>query len=181
MTRELVSHLNKQMQEGVEIITHFDNKELSIGEKRQQMLDKANGLYVVYIDSDDYVPEYYIEEILKAIEKNPDCIGFDISCTGTSGKTASVRNKWKAWTNKKGGYDYVRTPYHKSPIKKEIALKIGFKSLRFGEDADFSLRLKKSKLIKTEVYIPKVMYFYQFKYEDPKTKYGFITDESNNN
>ena len=37
-------------------------------------LDNAKGEYITFIDSDDYVSNNYISEILKAIEKRPDII-----------------------------------------------------------------------------------------------------------
>lgn len=157
----------------VEVLSHQDNKEISIGAKRQSLLEKAKGEYVVFVDDDDDVPTYYVEEIMKAISEQPDTVGFQIKCSGTPGITANASNRYKDWGDYFDGFDYVRTPYQKTPIKKSIALKIGYKDMRFGEDYDYSKRLKESGLISTECYIPKVMYFYRFKYENPKTKYGF--------
>jgi glycosyltransferase involved in cell wall biosynthesis len=161
---------------GVSIISLKDNKSMSIGTKRRAMLDAAQGEYVVMIDDDDWVANDYVDSILAALESKPDFVGFNISCEGTDGKTANVSNKYSDWADKKDGYDYVRTPYHKTPIKTSIARQINFKDLRWGEDYDFSKRLKQSGLIKTEVHIDKVLYFYRYKYEDHRTKYGFDKD-----
>jgi len=172
MTQELVDFLEKQKVPGVDITVKFDNKEISIGAKRQQMIEEAKGEYIVFIDSDDMVTEDYTSTLMGAIIGKPDCIGFDVECSGTKGKTASVSNKWHSWGDLKGGYDYVRTPYHLTPIKREIALKIGYKDLRFAEDNDYSKRLKNSGLIKYEIYIGKVMYYYQYVHQDSNIKYG---------
>lgn len=169
---QLFTHINAQRKNGVEVIFESDNKEISIGAKRQSLIEKAKGKYIVFIDDDDWVSDTYVEDILTAIASNPDAVGFEIECSGTPGKTASASNKWKDWQEKTGGYDYVRTPYQKTPIRRDIALKIGYKDMRFGEDYDYSKRLKQSGLIKTETYIPKVLYFYRYAYENPKTKYG---------
>jgi glycosyltransferase involved in cell wall biosynthesis len=146
----------------------------SIGAKRQTLLERAQGEYVVFIDDDDKVAPTYLEDILQAIEQKPDCIGFEIEVHGLSRKpqVASGSNRWEAWAEKVGGYDYVRTIYHKNPVRREIALQIGFKDMCFGEDHDYSQRLKASGLLKTEVYIPKRLYIYRYKHENPKTKYG---------
>ncbi len=170
-------HLQTQINEyglgkDVEILSECDNKEISVGKKRQNLLEKAKGDYIVFIDSDDMVPYYYVQEIIEAIKLNPDCIGFRIECKGTTGKTASASDKWNDWADNVGGFDYVRTIYHKNPVRRDIALQIGFKDMRFGEDYDYSKRLKESHLLKMEVFIDKVMYEYRYKYEDPKTKYG---------
>lgn len=168
----LYEHILAQCTDEVEVLFEEDNKEISVGAKRQKLLDRAQGDYVVFHDSDDWCPDYYVDEILKAISKEPDSIGFEISCTGTEGKTASASNKWKDWKDNEGGFDYVRTPYQKTPVKREIALAIGYKDMRWGEDFDYSKRLKQSGLIKSEVYIPKVMYMYRYTYEDPRTKFN---------
>lgn len=173
----LKHHLQTQINEfgfrkEVEILSECDNKEISVGKKRQNLLEKAKGDYIVFIDSDDMVPYFYIQRILGAIDSNPDCIGFRIDCKGTPGKTACTSNKWNDWADKIGGFDYVRTIYHKSPVKREIALQIGFKDMRFGEDYDYSKRLKESELLKKEIFIDEIMYEYRYKYENPVTKYG---------
>ncbi len=165
-----INELGKQRE--VEILSECDNKEISVGKKRQNLLEKAKGDYVVFIDSDDWCPYSYVENILKATNHNPDCIGFLINCTGTPGITASASNRWNGWGDKVGGFDYVRTIYHKNPVKRDIALQIGYKDMRFGEDYDYSLRLKQSGLLQSEEFINEVMYEYRYKYEDPKTKYG---------
>jgi hypothetical protein len=158
----------------VQILTDFDNKEVSIGAKRQRMLLAAKGEYVVSIDSDDAIMTDYLAEIWRGIKEQPDCITFEISCTGTKGKRANVSNKYPDWMDNVDGFDYVRLPYHKTPIKRELALQIGFSNLRFGEDYDFSKRLKKARLIQSEYHIAKSLYLYQYKQEDFKKKYGFI-------
>lgn len=157
----------------VNIITDIDNKEASIGAKRQRMLLAAKGEYVVSIDSDDAIMTDYLAEIWRGIKEQPDCITFEISCSGIKGKRANVSNKYSDWMDNVDGFDYVRLPYHKTPIKRNLALEIGFLDLRFGEDYDFSRRLKESKLIQSEYHIEKPLYHYQYKHENFKKKYGF--------
>lgn len=178
MTQLLVENVQNQIDDlgvanQVEIITDIDNKEVSIGFKRQRMHVKAKGEYVVSIDSDDAVMTDYLTEIWRGIKEQPDCITFEISCSGTKGKRANVSNNYPDWMDGIDGYDYVRTPYHKVPIRREIALQIGFIDLRYGEDYDFSNRLKKSGLIKTEYHIAKPLYHYQYRNAPFRVKYGF--------
>lgn len=160
----------------VECLFEKDNKQISVGAKRQKLLERARGDYVVFIDDDDDVSNNYIKEICHAIlddDKKPDSIGFKIQCniSGTK-ETAIASNKYADWCENKDGYKYCRTPYHKTPVRRKIALKIGYKDLRYAEDYDYSKRLKESGLIKKETVIKKTMYYYNFEYEDPKTKYG---------
>jgi glycosyltransferase involved in cell wall biosynthesis len=182
MTEELVDYLSSlKRADEVEIAVKYDNKEMSIGAKRQLMIEEAKGEYVVFIDSDDWVPAYYIDEILTAIEQEPDCIGFEIEVRGMKGGTmlASASNSFNKWRtikrkrNDKRKYDFLRSPYHKTPVKREIALQAGFPDKRYGEDHEYSMRLQEKKLLNSQVYIPKVMYYYQYNEEPFDEKYGF--------
>lgn len=158
---------------GVEIIYFSDNKQISVGAKRQFLLEMADSRYVVFIDDDDAISDDYIDSILKAIEQKPDCIGFKIECNMEGKKEiAKASNEFADWCDNIDGFRYCRTIYHKTPVKTEIALQIGFKDMRFGEDYDYSKRLKQSGLLKKEVFIDKYLYFYNYKYENPNTKYG---------
>lgn len=173
----ITNHLRSQIleynqQNEVEIIFERDNKEVSVGVKRQKMIERAKGNYVVHIDDDDTVPYFYTTKILKAIEENPDCIGFKVLCHNLPGRMASVSNKYDKWESNKDGFDYVRTIHHLTPVKREIALKIGYKDIRCGEDADYSLRLKQSGLLKSEVFIDEVMYEYLYVPQNSNIKYG---------
>lgn len=150
----------------------YDDKTLSIGKKRQLMVERADSEYVVGVDSDDWVSDDYISSIMTALESNPDCVGFEIECSGLKGKTASASNQWSEWGEKRGRFYYVRTPYQKNPTRRDIVLEIGYKDKRYAEDSCYSKRLKDSGLIKTEVYIPRVLYYYRYKYQNPKKKYG---------
>lgn len=172
MTEKLRSFIQRQCPESVEILVEYDNRELSIGDKRQKMLEMAKGEWVVQIDSDDWVSPTYISQVLTALTQNPDCVGHRISCSGTPGRTESASNKYPEWCENKYGFHYIRTPYPKTPIRRSICLEVGFKDLRYGEDHDFSIRLKESGLIKTEVYIDSVLYFYRYKHMDHNKKYG---------
>lgn len=180
---KLVSSLERQISTNdnyanyVEIISDCDNKQLTIGAKRQKLLEKAKGEYIVFIDDDDSIPDFYIHEIVKASKSKPDCIGFLIDCDIEGAKHKAIAsNKYSDWSENLDGYKYNRTTYHKTPVRREIALQIGFKNERFGEDYDYSKRLKESGLLKFEEFIPLVMYYYNYSYEDKNTKYGFNKD-----
>lgn len=163
MFQELKSHIEDQIGNNseVELICWSDNKEISIGKKRQLLLEAARGEYIVFIDDDDWVSDDYVQKILNALELKPDCVGIDILCT-TDGKDvqtarASMQYDWK---DNVDGFRYVRHTYHKTPVKRSIALKAGFQDLRYGEDFLYSMRLKRH--LKTEVLIPGNIYFYRY-------------------
>jgi len=160
----------------VEIVSECDSREMSIGNKRQLLLNRSYGDFVVFIDDDDDIPEDYCLLFWQSIKDNPgiDCIGFLQSCVFDKGtpKSSCLSNRFEGWGQCKDGFDFVRTPFFPTPIKRDIAIQIGYKDLRWGEDYDFSVRLKGSGLIKKEHFINKVMYFYQYTYAPYEQKYG---------
>jgi glycosyltransferase involved in cell wall biosynthesis len=175
MFQRLKEHVEEQIKpfpSQVELISWSDNKEMSIGKKRQSLLEAATGEYVVFIDDDDWVSGTYVSDILEALKTKPDCVGFDILCT-TDGEDIQMARASKQyyWKDNVDGFRYVRHTYHKTPVKKSICLKAGFEDLRYGEDYPYSMRLKKH--LKTEVMIPKVMYYYRYNSkEEHNKKYG---------
>jgi len=143
---------------------------ITIGGKRNALINESIGEYICFIDDDDDISENYVSEILKAIESKPDCIGFKILCDMQGKKEIAASSLKYEWTENVDGYKYVRSIYHKTPVKREIALMCMFPDKSYGEDFEYSQRLKKH--LKSEVFINHFLYFYNYKYENPKTKYG---------
>lgn len=164
----------KRQAEGraVEIIVACDAKEISIGKKRQNLLEQATGEWVCFIDDDDWIAADYVDRILKALGPAPDCVGFLISCTTNGGRPvmAKASKCYKQWGENVDGFAHVRSPYQKTPVRREIALKAGFPDLRYGEDRIYSAAVV--KLVKTEVFIDSVCYHYRFRSENFAQKYG---------
>lgn len=178
---KLLGKLNKQLKDAkieteVELLIQCDNRQMSIGSKRQLLVNNANGEYIVFIDDDDDIPIDYCTTILDELKRNKDidCIGFLQSCTFNNSEPviASLSNRWDDWGEHVGGYRYVRTPFFPTPIRREIVRQVGYSDLRFGEDHDFARRLKSAGLIKKEVFLEKIMYYYQYIYVPHHIKYG---------
>jgi glycosyltransferase involved in cell wall biosynthesis len=161
MFNTLLEEFLHQHVPGVQILYEEDNKEISVGRKRQILLDRAEGDYVVSFDSDDWPYPSYTADILTALESKPDCVGFLIHMT-TNGKrprTCCHSLKYKLWAERVDGYDYVRNVTHFNPVRRDLALKVGFPDLRFGEDKWYSDRV--TKLCKKEVFINKKLFHYR--------------------
>lgn len=163
--------------EQVEVIHLKDNKEMTIGEKRNRLFEKANGIYSVQIDDDDWLHYDYIRLILDAAKDGADCIGYKELCIWSGKKVESsvFSKKYPEWKDNYDGFDHVRSPFYKCPIKTEICLREKFKGIRFGEDHEWSKRI--FPLIKSETFIDEFMYVYQHMPEDHNKKYGIKQPE----
>jgi len=165
---------NIQFDEG-EIIIYKDNKEISVGAKRQTLLLMATCKWCVFRDDDDKDFGNYIDLITDCINANPyaDCIGINGIMT-TDGKNEQrwIHSlKYPRPASNKDGWDYVRPIIHFNPVLTSLALKAGFKDMRFGEDMDYGMRLK--WYLKNEALITSPLFHYCYSTEiKHKEKYG---------
>src|SRR5258708_3553340 len=153
--------------ESIEIITAVDNQQITTGEKRNILLKMASGEHICYCDDDDKVSQDYISEILYALRLNSDCLGIRGYMTTDGGSRKrwwiSKQLPYKAGILETGEEGYHRHTNHLSPVRRSIALLIGFPDKSIGEDYDYAVRLKESGLLKTETIIDKEIYHYDFK------------------
>lgn len=157
----------------IEFLYEQDNKQISVGAKRQKLLERSRGKYVVYFDDDDWPEVYYVSEIVAALETEPDCLGYLIKMT-TNGEREQVcchSLRYPEWKEKVDGYDYVRNVSHFNVCKRDLAIQVGFQDKRFGEDKIYSDAV--TKLCKTEVFIDKFMFHYRYSNRQTyRKKYG---------
>lgn len=155
----------------VEWIFEEDEKQMSIGAKRQKLLDRVKSDYMVYFDSDDFPKEGYVSKIMKALESQPDCVGFKIAMTTDGAKPETCIHSLSnpEWTH--DGKNYLRNVTHFNPIKTSIAKHVGFKDIRFGEDKIYSDAV--SKLCKQEVFVDDYLFNYRYSTKQQHNeKYG---------
>lgn len=132
---------------------------ISIGEKRNRLLERASGTYCCFIDDDDKITDDYFAVIEES--------GLTQDCIAMNGKIFFDDNiylpfyhslKYDKWSEDSKGY--YRSPNHLNPIKTKIAKQIKFSDKSYGEDKDFSQELSKSGLLKTEYSHDKIQYIY---------------------
>ncbi|MES2287399.1 MAG: glycosyltransferase family A protein [Bacteroidota bacterium] len=157
------------------VCMEFDNrgKEVSIGEKRNDLYKKAWGKYVVQWDSDDGIHSHGLRLIIEALKNNPDvdCCTYEeyINIDGVE-QRSNHDLKYGDWNNNEDGYDYVRTPFMKSVIKTEIAKSVPVPFIRFAEDHQWAQSLKPH--LKTQVHISEQIYRYIHISSDHNERYG---------
>jgi len=161
-----------------ELWIYNDNKEATIGEKRDSLYKCSNGLFSWQIDSDDDIADNAIELILNAIKSNPDVdvISFEeyVNMDGKEYRSnhAAIYSGWEGDGNSifPDGFHFHRTPFFKSVIRTELAKSIPIQKIRFGEDHAFANDLH--PLIKSEFHISEPLYRYIHRSSDHNTRYG---------
>ena len=157
-----------------EIISLEDNREISVGKKRQLLLEIAKGDFVVGIDSDDFIAPTYLQDIMSAIKTHwydIDHIGFYERCNIDGQLSRSIFSiRHEKWGENVDGFDHVRCANPKSVIKRPIALRVGYEDLRYGEDRVFSEKV--TPLLLTECFIEKELYYYNYTSRPEIDRYG---------
>lgn len=148
----------------IEIIKDPRPLPTTIGEKRNDLLIKANGKYVCFIDDDDDVFENYLELILEGIEKDVDCVSLRGQMT-TNGKNPELFEhslRYCLWRTTGREIKYERYPNHLNVIRASIAKQFKFPEISFGEDHKWSKAIHESAMLQTEHYVDEVTYHYKY-------------------
>ncbi len=160
----------------IEVLVYLDDKEMTIGEKRELLYKGAKGAWSWQIDSDDDISDDAIELILEAIKQEPDCITFEeyVSIDGREYKSNHSLS-YPGWVGNgeyllSDGFHFWRTPFFKSVIKTDIARSVPVPRIRWGEDNMWSDELQKH--LKTEVHISKQLYLYKHISSPFNERYG---------
>jgi glycosyltransferase involved in cell wall biosynthesis len=140
---------------------------MSTGEKRNLLYAQARGKYAVSLDDDDWVPDYYVREILDAALEDPDVITFNGWMTTDQKPETRVDfilrlgEKYEA-RMVNGKEVYFRFPNHIVPMKTELIRGFKFEHKTKGEDYPWALAIHESGIFKKEVYINRDMYHYDW-------------------
>jgi glycosyltransferase involved in cell wall biosynthesis len=162
--KKLVSELHRQIsknyaEEIVEILIDADNMTKSVGQKRNDLISKAKGHFVCFIDDDDFITKNYLSTILHHLN-----IGIDILLIGISHIENGI-NKTKILpslfidnltTNE---VVFKTNHFHLCPHKKSIAELVSFDCVNFAEDMIYSKKMGKHISNHAVIYDPIYIYF----------------------
>jgi glycosyltransferase involved in cell wall biosynthesis len=159
---KMKEELNKQIgKKNVEVLSITDNRQLSIGQKRNMLLIQAKGEYVSFIDDDDSISSDYVEKVLSAVSQNPDCSSLTGEVVFSDGYSRPFIHslRYDRWIDDHEKKVYYRPPNHLNAVRRQIAFKVGFPSINSGEDRAFSMGIL--PFLKKESWIEGVIYRYQ--------------------
>ena len=156
--------LNPQLTDEVEVKALFNFGTKSIGYYRNQLLDKAKGEYLCFIDADDLVSDDYISTILNGLQFEPHCCSLRgiITTDGNNPELFEHSIKYDSYRTTSNHIKYERYPNHLNVIKSDIAKQFRFPEISHGEDTDWATQIHNSGLLKLEYYIDKVIYHYEY-------------------
>lgn len=153
----------------VEVLYLIDNRCMTVGDKRNRIKSIATGDYIAFVDDDDRISDNYINELIAAIEYGQDAITFKCQVHDRSGEIKMCYYSTKYENDFDFGYNCYRVPNPRVCIKRTIANQVQFRDISLGEDYYFGLDIK--PLIKTEYFINKVLYYYDFNAQTTETQW----------
>ena len=155
---ELASQIGKR---NVEVLSLSDNRQMTIGQKRNMLLTQSTGEYVSFVDDDDMVSPDYIEKVLNALTKNPDCSSLTGEIVFSDGYSRPFIHslRYTQWIDDHEGKVYYRPPNHLNAVRRAIAVQVGFPPWNSGEDRSFSMGIR--HFLKKEEWIEGVIYNYK--------------------
>jgi len=110
----------------VEVVAYQNAGEHPLASYREALLLTARGKYLCFVDDDDEVPPWYMEEICLALAPGPDVVAFEQYCTGTGCPRTFFGLQYRGAPYEPvmmqdGGPAYLRAYSHMQPIRTEIA------------------------------------------------------------
>ena len=162
--------LPENYQSRVEIIMLTDNKTMMLGHKRNVLVGMAQGRYVQFVDDDDRVEPDMIRTILDATYRGADTITFlaQVSLNGETPKPCRYSLRYLVDKNTAAGYE--RVPNHICAIKRDLATRVSFPHLPYGEDSGYAKLLR--PFLRTETHIDRVLYHYDYSSETTGRRTG---------
>lgn len=129
-----------------------------IQDKRNALVKQCRGKYIWFINDGDHVSQTCIQDVLKAVETDPDFVSISglVTIDNKNPVDFHMSIAYKTSSPMITGDKMIlcKAPGYTAPIKKEIVQKIPFTN----KSSDWSRKLVQSGLLKTEAVIDKPIY-----------------------
>jgi hypothetical protein len=148
----LIRSINEKRQQfcpdlKIEFCIACDNREKSIGKKREELLKGAKGKYMSFVDDDDDLTDAYFQDAVATIAGKYDVCRLRGQMAQYT-FTHSIDNKLSDPMARDG--EFLRPPNHLNIMLADIANLIPFGDAKRGEDLDWTIRLAQTGMLTNE-------------------------------
>jgi len=146
------------------VVGLWNNGEVPLTHIRQTLVVTAKTDYVCFIDDDDLVPDYYASDVMRALEYDPDYVGWIVECAHPRRQSQLAYHSLQhgGWFQRDS--KLYRDYSHVNPIRTSIARRVDFRHTpRYRpEDRHWAAQLRRLRAARREVYIDRIMYHYLY-------------------
>lgn len=146
----------------------YDNRQMSVGMKRQNLLQASEGKYSAFIDDDDDITDAYIEDLVQTIQGSYPVMRLR-GQIGPYTFTHSLENSLNNSPMARGNV-FLRPPNHLNPMLTDVAKLVHFKDATRGEDLDWTIRMARSGFLTHEYKPDDTRIHYIYKMGDRKVE-----------
>lgn len=159
--RDILDPQVAKYQGEVEVRIHDAPRSMNIGIKRNELIQNSDSEFFVFIDCDDWIADTYVQDIMNALQGNPDCVTFKgwVTTNGINRRNFLIRLGSEYYEKNDV---YYRWPNHLAVMKRSLVEHVKFPPVREQEDFLWSREIHNKRLLKTEVFIDKDLYHYMF-------------------
>ena len=173
----LMDILQPQITDEIELLIESDEKQMTVGQKRNKLLSMTKGERIIFVDDDDLVTDNYVEKLLEYCNLDFDCIAIGVEMTKNGQNKSIYDYSYKTNINtrerdrkspKFGQRVYGRMPDHLCLWKTEVARRCQFPDRNLGEDHEWAEQqiLKGYTLHLTD----EIIYHYDFRSNNTQTR-----------
>lgn len=159
----------------IEVLLLMDNKQRTIGEKREALKNIANGKYFMFVDDDDSL--YSVHEIYEATRNDVDVITFKSKCRNSDGSeyivTFGLKNDIEHNTEDGRYLDSKRPPFTQCAWSSHFK-KYSYPASNYGEDWEWVAKCLATAFLET--HIDAVLHGYNF---DPEVSEAVVETWTN--
>tara|TARA_R110000868_G_scaffold323015_1_gene583944 strand:- start:48 stop:632 length:585 start_codon:yes stop_codon:yes gene_type:complete len=162
--KKLIYELHRQIsknyaEEIVEIIVDTDNMNKSVGQKRNDLIKKAQGEFICFIDDDDFISENYLSIILNHLNSEIDILLIAIEHIENGVNKPKIIPSLYIDNLNTGEAVFKTNHFHLCPHKKSIARNVLFECVNFAEDMLYSQKMVNHIINSHTIYEPIYIYF----------------------
>lgn len=139
LNRQIETISEHPMLGNVEVVVNnsksFLDEGVTVGEKRNQLIEQAQGKYVCFLDDDESIAPNYVETLLRLCNEDKDVCTFRavIKLTDYWG-LVDMKLAYKNNDQSSPEYTIRRTAWHICPVRREFATMYQFENKNNAED-----------------------------------------------
>lgn len=142
----------------VEHLILCDNRQRTIGAKRQALVETARGDYIAFVDDDDLVAPDYVHALLEAMRQAPDVVTFRQRAVYNGQETEVHFHLGTGDGAFVPGGVTKRDAWHVCAWRREVVAGCVFGESNYGEDLVWARQARKRA--RHSMHIPKVLHEY---------------------